>query len=569
MSLFRLMKKPSSVDPSRSKDRTATTTPLKPATPTTVASSHDTLTSSTSSLTLSSATTTTSTTGESGRALTGLLTVRIVEARVYAGLRGGGGGSSGGYYAVVEFDKNEVVAAARDGDGGGGAAAGTVRWYHKASFDVSRESDVVVSVYQRASGRGGGGGGSGSSGDVLVGNDARIQDTWRDLTPSNYASGNGSVAATGQIRLQLSYQQNAKKHLTVDDFDLLKVIGKGSFGKVMQVRKKDTSRIYAMKIIKKTYVVEREEVAHTLAERRVLAEVAHPFVVPIKFSFQTREKLYLVLAFVNGGELFYHLKEEGSDLKPENILLDHSGHIALCDFGLCKLDMTSNDAKTSTFCGTPEYLAPELLSGQAYTKAVDWWTLGILLYEMLTGLPPFYDEDVREMYAKILGAPLEFNEGDVGEAARDLLRKMLDRDPTRRLGAQGADEIKRHRFFEDINWTRLMQRKYNPTFRPNVASATDTSNFDAEFTSEPARDSYVDGSRLTDADQRLFDGFSYRPDGLPEGAAAGSVVTRGGEMVVGSLVGANARLGGGSERGASSYVGSFTKAAAGPSARRV
>ena len=130
------------------------------------------------------------------------------------------------------------------------------------------------------------------------------------------------------------------------------------------------------------------------------------------------------------------------DLKPENILVDYVGHIALCDFGLCKLDMKDED-KTNTFCGTPEYLAPELLHGQGYTKAVDWWTLGVLLYEMLTGLPPFYDENTNEMYRKILSDPLHFPGPEiVPPAARDLLTRLLDRDATRRLGSNGAAEIK-------------------------------------------------------------------------------------------------------------------------------
>lgn len=248
----------------------------------------------------------------------------------------------------------------------------------------------------------------------------------------------------------------------------------------------------------------------------MLAQINNPFIVPLKFSFQSPEKLYFVLAFVNGGELFHHLQREQRfdinrarfytaellcaleclhgfkviyrDLKPENILLDYSGHIALCDFGLCKLDMKDEDRTNSTispafgfiyllfltplktaFCGTPEYLAPELLVGNGYTKTVDWWTLGVLLYEMLTGLPPFYDENTNTMYRKILQEPLSFPGPEVvPPAARDLLTRLLDRNPQNRLGANGAAEIKSHHFFANIDWRKLLQRKYEPSFRPNV-----------------------------------------------------------------------------------------------------
>lgn len=184
---------------------------------------------------------------------------------------------------------------------------------------------------------------------------------------------------SGQIHVQVSYRRNEQgsQSLNMEAFDLLKVIGKGSFGKVMQVRKRDTSRIYALKTIRKAHIVSRSEVTHTLAERTVLAQVNNPFIVPLKFSFQSPDKLYLVLAFVNGGELFHHLQREGRfneersrfyaaellcalehlhgfnvvyrDLKPENILLDYTGHIALCDFGLCKLNM-GDDETTNSKC---------------------------------------------------------------------------------------------------------------------------------------------------------------------------------------------------------------------------
>lgn len=210
-------------------------------------------------------------------------------------------------------------------------------------------------------------------------------------------------------------------------------------------------------------------------------------------------------------------------MKPENILLDYSGHIALCDFGLCKLDMKDED-RTNTFCGTPEYLAPELLLGQGYTKTVDWWTLGVLLYEMLTGLPPFYDENTNEMYRKILSEPLHFPSAEVvPPSAKDLLTRLLNRKPDQRLGANGASEIKAHPFFHSIDWRKLLQRKYEPTFKPNVTDALDTKNFDVEFTQEIAQDSYVDGPVLSDDAQRDFVGFSYNRPVAGLGDGGGSI----------------------------------------------
>ncbi|KAF9183195.1 AGC protein kinase Gad8 [Haplosporangium sp. Z 11] len=436
-------------------------------------------------------------------------------------------------YAVLEFDKNEVLI-----DALGGEVSNPV-WQYRAHFDVSRDSDVQLSLYIRIPNPKSVSSvdtkeSETSSEDLFLGNvnleprwDDQMQDAWFPLQ-----------GGTGKVRVQLAYKRdNANTPLTIDAFDLLKVIGKGSFGKVMQVRKRDTSRIYAMKILRKAHIISRSEVNHTLAERTVLAQINNPFIVPLKFSFQSPEKLYLVLAFVNGGELFHHLQREGRfseersrfyaaellcaleclhgfnvvyrDLKPENILLDYTGHIALCDFGLCKLGMTETET-TNTFCGTPEYLAPELLLGQGYTKTVDWWTLGVLLYEMLTGLPPFYDENIHEMYRKILQDELRFPD-EVAPEARSLLSALLTRDPNQRLGNSGSSAIKQHPFFKPISFPHLMAKKIQPPFKPSVSSAIDTSNFDEEFTSEEPLDSVVESSFLSETVQLQFKGFTYNP----------------------------------------------------------
>lgn len=186
---------------------------------------------------------------------------------------------------------------------------------------------------------------------------------------------------------------------------------------------------------------------------------------------------------------------------------------------------------TPAFCGTPEYLAPELLHGNGYTKSVDWWTLGVLLYEMVTGLPPFYNENTNEMYRRILADPLVFPDSlkpssshrDPHRDLRDLLTRLLDRRPDMRLGAKGAEEIKAHDFFREIDWRKLLARKYEAPFKPNVANQLDTANFDQEFTNEAPTDSYVEGPMLSSTMQQQFAGWSYNRPVAGLGDAGGSV----------------------------------------------
>lgn len=460
-------------------------------------------------------------------------------------------------YALVDFDKQQVFISAVSGTPENPLWAGGNTQY---KFDVSRVTDLTVSLYIRNPSAPPN---AGRNEDIFIGT-FKIQPRFEEQRTDGKGSkgeisSQGQAGAewipvqfgSGQMRIGVNFVENRQDRLTIDDFELLKVVGKGSFGKVMQVQKKDTFRIYALKTIRKAHIISRSEVAHTLAERSVLAQINNPFIVPLKFSFQSPEKLYLVLAFVNGGELFHHLQKEQRfdinrarfyaaellcaleclhgfnviyrDLKPENILLDYTGHIALCDFGLCKLDMKDED-RTNTFCGTPEYLAPELLTGAGYTKSVDWWTLGVLLYEMLTGLPPFYDENTNDMYRKILTEPLHFpGQEIVPPAARDLLTRLLDRNAEKRLGAKGAAEIKAHYFFHSIDWRKLLERKYEPSFKPAVQDAKDTANFDREFTSEAPTDSFVDGPMLSQTMQQQFAGWSYNRPVAGLGDAGGSV----------------------------------------------
>ncbi|KAJ3114701.1 hypothetical protein HK100_001578, partial [Physocladia obscura] len=279
---------------------------------------------STSYQDLSSATTTLPNQTEQDFEQPGLLSIRVVETRNLNPSGKSGNEAPIGLmpFLVAEFDKNETVAWGKEtklDDSGRPVSGNVVNWNFRTNFDVSRQSDLVVTVYQK---------GEAKSGDIALGTaritpffDNRLQDEWFKLYPISSSHqqtqqqtppASPQPSSVGEIRIQLVFKKNCengdKKALSVDDFEILKVLGKGSFGKVVQVRKRDTGRIYAMKILKKSSIVERDEVEHTLAERNVLAKVSHPFIVNIKFSFQSKDKLYLVLAFVNGGELFHHLQ---------------------------------------------------------------------------------------------------------------------------------------------------------------------------------------------------------------------------------------------------------------------
>lgn len=323
-----------------------------------------------------------------------------------------------------------------------------------------------------------------------------------------------SDTVTGEIHLKMSFHNTGKKTYGPDDFEILKLIGKGTFGQVFQVRKKDTRRIYAMKVLSKKVIVQKKEIQHTIGERNILVRTAtteSPFIVGLKFSFQTPADLYLVTDYMSGGELFWHLQKEGRfeenrakfyiaelilalrhlhqhdivyrDLKPENILLDANGHIALCDFGLSKANLAKNDT-TNTFCGTTEYLAPEvLLDEQGYTKMVDFWSLGVLVFEMCCGWSPFYAEDTQQMYKNIAFGKVRFPRDALSTEGRNFVKGLLNRNPGHRLGAKkDADELMEHAFFNDIDWKKLGRKEGKPPFKPKLKGELDTSNFDPEFT---------------------------------------------------------------------------------------
>ncbi|XP_062454197.1 RAC-beta serine/threonine-protein kinase isoform X1 [Rhea pennata] len=292
--------------------------------------------------------------------------------------------------------------------------------------------------------------------------------------------------STGAEEMEVAVSKTRAK-ATMNDFDYLKLLGKGTFGKVILVREKATGRYYAMKILRKEVIIAKDEVAHTVTESRVLQNTRHPFLTALKYAFQTNDRLCFVMEYANGGELFFHLSRERvftedrarfygaeivsaleylhsrdvvyRDIKLENLMLDKDGHIKITDFGLCKEGITDG-ATMKTFCGTPEYLAPEVLEDNDYGRAVDWWGLGVVMYEMMCGRLPFYNQDHERLFELILMEEIRFPR-TLSPEAKSLLAGLLKKDPKQRLGGgpNDAKEVMEHRFFAAINWQDVVQKK--------------------------------------------------------------------------------------------------------------
>ncbi|KAF2772825.1 kinase-like protein [Teratosphaeria nubilosa] len=381
-------------------------------------------------------------------------------------------------------------------------------WRHTTTFDVvGTNNEMDVSVYDRK-------GNETFIGHVRIPIDLSDYEHQHEDWYKLVSREGQKDLVSGEIRLKIAFRATGKKIFGPEDFEILKLVGKGTFGQVFQVRKKDTKRIYAMKVLSKKVIVQKKEIQHTIGERNILVRTAtteSPFIVSLKFSFQTAHDLYLVTDYMSGGELFWHLQKEGRfheerakfyiaelilalrhlhqhdivyrDLKPENILLDANGHIALCDFGLSKANLSQNDT-TNTFCGTTEYLAPEvLLDEQGYTKMVDFWSLGVLVFEMCCGWSPFYAEDTQQMYKNIAFGKVRFPRDALSQEGRNFVKGLLNRNPAHRLGAKGdAEELMAHPFFADVDWNALSKKLLPPPFKPKLKGELDTSNFDPEFT---------------------------------------------------------------------------------------
>uniref|UniRef100_A0A4W5NQR8 protein kinase C n=1 Tax=Hucho hucho TaxID=62062 RepID=A0A4W5NQR8_9TELE len=303
---------------------------------------------------------------------------------------------------------------------------------------------------------------------------------------------------------------------------------------VLLAELKGRGEYFAVKALKKDVVLMDDDVECTMVEKRVLALAwDNPFLAHLYSTFQTREHLFFVMEYLNGGDLMFHIQDKGRfdlyratfysaeiiiglqflhskgiiyrDLKLDNVMLDRDGHIKIADFGMCKENMFGENRAT-TFCGTPDYIAPEILLGQKYTFSVDWWSFGVLVYEMLIGQSPFQGDDEEELFESIR-MDMPHYPGWLTKEANDLLEKLFERDPSRRLGVVG--NIQEHSFFKTLNWPALEKREIEPPFKPKVKAPNDCSNFDREFLREKPRLSLADKNLIDSMDQVAFAGFSF------------------------------------------------------------
>eukprot|EP01129_Flabellula_baltica_P009781 TRINITY_DN4054_c0_g1_i3.p1 TRINITY_DN4054_c0_g1~~TRINITY_DN4054_c0_g1_i3.p1 ORF type:complete len:784 (+),score=156.57 TRINITY_DN4054_c0_g1_i3:168-2519(+) len=329
----------------------------------------------------------------------------------------------------------------------------------------------------------------------LRGESSSPKELWDAVSLDSPDSRTVSTDITTTKKDPTSSKSKKKDQLSLEDFELIRVVGRGAFGKVLLCKLVDTNQTYAMKcILKKSLVRHKKEIEHTLAERSVMMKLDHPFLMKLHYTFQTDDKLIYVMDYVNGGELFFHLEREGTfdmdrarfymaelisaisylhesdivyrDIKTENILLNSEGHVVLTDFGLSK-ELGDADQRTGTLCGTPVYLPPEMLKKQEYGKAVDFWSVGVLLFEMLTGDVPFYNDNIQKMFRMIVQDEVPYPDFLIGTPVQDLIDRLLQKNPEDRL--TDWDEIKSHPFFECINWEALVRKEIPPPFVPTVS----------------------------------------------------------------------------------------------------
>lgn len=316
--------------------------------------------------------------------------------------------------------------------------------------------------------------------------------------------------------------------LSMDSFNVISVIGRGFYGKVTLCENKKTKEVFAIKSVHKNRLMKAHRVSTVVNERNVLMNIHHPFIVHLYFAFQTASKVYMGMEYVPGGDLFYHLSRKGTfteeqvrmyaaeislaldylhksslvfrDLKPENVLLDSDGHIKLTDFGLVK--NIKYKETTSTFCGTPLYLAPEVIEKKAYGPMVDWWSLGVMIYRFTFGKCPWEDENINILLDKIVKQPLKFPEG-ADEDTKDLIEHLLQKDPAMRCG---MEYVIKHPFFKGLDFVKVLSKTIKPTYIPEINSENKPNLFDTCFLKEEVTESLATPIR---PDSDAFEGFSF------------------------------------------------------------